>query len=139
MIDEDESFGNPNQATLWSEFRTAYPFRPFCLLVPSDGSNMQVPSAFLTDLNARVIYNVVRDYGVVGAAMDWYTMCGLSAYYVDWVGLFIDDSGSMIESNVAASRDLLYSTLESNNISVQKVVNSNENWILPFMTTLVPV
>jgi hypothetical protein len=100
---------------------------------------MQVPSAFLTDLNARVIYNVVRDNGVVGDAMDWYTMCGLSAYYVDWVGLFIDNSGSMSESNVAASRDLLYSTLASNNISVQKVVNSNENWILPFMTTLVPV
>jgi hypothetical protein len=102
-----------------------------------------VPSAFVSDPNARVIYNVVRDYGAAGAAMDWYTMCGLNAYNgtgtVNWVGLFIDNSGSMTESEVAASRDLLYAKLASINVTVQKVVNGNENWILPFMTTLVPV
>ena len=144
VIDKDDSFGSPNQATLWSSFRAMYPFRPFCLLVPVGGYTIvNVPSAFLADSNARVIYKVVRDNGNTGAAMDWYMMCGLNAYNgtgtVDWVGLFIDDYGSMRESQVAASRDLLYAKLASISISVQKVFNGNENWILPFMTMLVPV
>jgi hypothetical protein len=142
VIDEDSSFGTPNQATLWYSFRTLYPSRPFCLLVPSTGNNIMVPLDFKSDPNARVIYNVVWDNGAAGAAMDWYTMCGLNAYSgtgtVNWVGLFIDNSGSMTESQVVASRDLLYAKLALISISVQKVVNGNENWILPFMMTLVP-
>jgi len=143
VIDEDDGFGSPNQVELWNQFRSRFPARPFCLLVPSSSTSNTVtpPDSFLTDDLTIVHYDVVRDNDDVSLAMDWVSMCGLNLYTntnVQWVGLFIDDSGSMRESNVAASRDEFYTRLEQQGIEVKKVVNPNENWILPFLETLVP-
>eukprot|EP00977_Amphora_coffeiformis_P027340 scaffold34604_cov164-Amphora_coffeaeformis.AAC.8 len=141
VIDEDSSFGSPGQATLWSDFRTKYPARPFCLLVPNPEGSVSVPQNFLDDGLTFVHYNVIRDGGEAAQALDWESMCGLNFYSsanVGWVGVFIDDSGSMKEAQVAASRDLFYKNIEAKGIQVKQVVNGNENWILPFLTTLVP-
>lgn len=142
VIDEDDNFYG-RQTAKWNEFRTLYPNRPFCLLVPNPEGDIGVPAEFLSDPNTMVQYDIVRDFGDVSQVEDWVRLCGLDKYAgtnnkVGWVGLFIDDSGSMWEYEVAASRDLFYESLASAGIQVKKVVNGDENWIEPFLTTLVP-
>lgn len=146
VIDEDSSFGNgPEQQALWDEFRATYPSRPFCLLIvaeKADGTLTPPPPNFVNDTMVAIHYNVTRDYGNESLAMDWVTICGLEKYEntgtVDWVGLFVDNSGSMVETEVYASETLFNNTLAAMNMSVKKVANDEENWILPFMTELVP-
>ena len=140
VIDEDSSF-NGQQQTTWNQFRSSYPTRPFCLLVPNPAGSIFTPANFTSDPRVTIVYDIVRDNGVASNAMDWVDLCGLDIYTsanVPFVGLFIDDSGSMREFQVAASRDLFNKTLAANGITIQKVVNGNENWILPFLTTLTP-
>lgn len=141
VIDEDSSFGIPDQATLWSQFRATYPSRPFCLLVPGDGTDMNVPQNFLDDSLAAVQYNIIRDNGDSAQAEDWYKMCAIDLYTSSntaSVGLFVDNSGSLTFPEVQASYNLFQSNVQKAGIVVQEVVNSDENWILPFLTTLVP-
>lgn len=141
VIDEDDSFGTPNQEALWTEFRTRYPARPFCLLVPKPEGYVGVPSNFLADDLTIVEYNIIRDDGDPANAEDWAVKCGLNFYtsnQVGYVGLFVDDSGSMRKYEVQASYDKFKAFMATQNIEVKEVVNGNENWILPFLTTLVP-
>ena len=124
---------------MWANFRETYPSRPFCLLVTGPEAKIRIPDDFRSDSLARYTDQVVRDNGNASIADDWLTLCGLENYTsvnVDWVGVFIDDSGSMREAQVAASRDLFYGALKALGIQVRNVVNGQENWILPFMTTL---
>ena len=144
VIDEDDSFGGgQQQEILWSEFRGNYPDRPFCLLIPADGSGMSIPENFSSDGLTITHFDITRDNGDVSKAENWTSLCGLSEFFsagigVDFVGLFIDDSGSMRETEVLASRDLFYSSIELEGATIKKVVNGNENWIEPFLTTLAP-
>ena len=115
VIDEDASFGHgPQQEIAWNEFRERYPHRPFCLLMQPPGNNekMSIPENFSND-GLITQSNIVRDDGDVSKASDWATLCGLTKFFaagigVDFVGLFIDDSGSLYESQVRASRDLSF-------------------------------
>ena len=141
VIDEDESFGYPNQTDMWSEFRAAYPSRPFCLLVPGPEGYVQIPDAFKSDPNALVLYDIPRDYGQTTLRSDWVDLCDLGGYTpttVPWVAVFVDDSGSLMKYEVNASYNLLVSELQNQGIGVKDVVNADENWILPFLTTLAP-
>ncbi|KAG7337935.1 hypothetical protein IV203_032068 [Nitzschia inconspicua] len=130
VIDEDDSFGSPNQYQLWESFRQAYPVRPFRLLVPNPEGGVTIPSNFQEDPYTVVRFDVVRDYGRNYDAEDWMSLCGLQDYdgkttSVGFVGLFLDDSGSLKKSEVIA---FLARTTERN-IQVKEVVNGNENWI----------
>ena len=141
VIDEDDGFGyGSEQEKAWADFRNLYPNRPFCLLIPNPESKIAMPDNFRNDDRAIWAGGVTRDGGDPNMAMNWFNMCGLNLYKdtdVKFVGLFIDDSGSMKEYQVAASRDLFVNKLKAEGIEVKKVVNSAENWIEPFMTTLV--
>jgi hypothetical protein len=141
VIDEDDSFGG-NQEEMWATFRQQYPARPFCLLVPNPQGSVAIPANFLSDPLAIVYFDIARDNGDKNLAVDWFTMCGLNLYgnqgAVDWVGLFIDDSGSLNEYEVSASKEMFESNLAAIGVSVNQVVNADENWILPFLTELVP-
>lgn len=75
VIDEDSSFGNPDQATLWAEFRSEYPSRPFCL-IGIEPTGLAVPQNFLDDGFAGYISNVARDYGDSSLASSWMELCG---------------------------------------------------------------
>jgi hypothetical protein len=141
VIDEDSSFGTPNQAAQWTEVRTQYPSRPFCLLVPNPIGKVGIPSNFLADDLTIVEYNIVRDFGDQAIAEDWAVKCGLNFYasnQVGYVGLFVDDSGSLEKSEVIASYDKFIAFMATQTIEIKKVVNTEENWILSFLTTLVP-
>ena len=127
----------------WDDFRNKYPARPFCLLVPEeDGYGILTPpDNFLSDSLTTVEFNITRDKNDTTKISDWVDKCGLDMYNtakVRWVALFIDDSGSMNEWQVEASRDNFYEQMAKQGIEVKKVVNGDENWILPFLTTLAP-
>jgi hypothetical protein len=145
VIDEDDNFGG-NQQQLWNQFRTKYPSRPFCLLIPNANSfpinnTISMPPNFINDTLVTIKNGLIRDNGNVSLAYDWRTMCGLNSYTsanVPWVGLFVDDSGSMTRAEVIASINKFQQDMNKSNIQIKEVVNGNENWILPFLTTLVP-
>ena len=49
----------------------------------------------------------------------------------------VDNSGSMIQDEVQASFDRFVNNMTAQRIRVKQVVNMDENWVRPFMTTLV--
>jgi len=145
VIDEDSSFsdcdGCSDQATMWNNFRDRYPNRPFCLLVVKDGIPPVIPPTnFQNDTNTVWHSNIPRDNGNETLAVNWRNLCGLGSYtpeVVPSVGLFVDDSGSMTKFDVSASYNKFLNDMAAQGIHVEEVVNNQENWILPFMTTLV--
>ena len=140
VIDEDDNF-SPYQESTWEDFRSKHPSRPFCLLIPNPESAVEIPSNFKSDDLTVWYSNIVRDYGDPTKAEDWATKCGLNLYdsnSIGYVALFVDDSGSMKKSQVIASYEKFVADMRSMSIKVKPVVNSEENWIRPFLTTLVP-
>lgn len=80
---------------------------------------------------------VNRDNGDPNVASDWYTICSLeNVPEGSKIALFIDTSGSMTQSTIQASYDLLLSKLSEKNISIISVTNSQEDWITPFLVDL---
>jgi hypothetical protein len=80
---------------------------------------------------------VNRDNGVAADATDWYAICDLdNVPDGSSIALFIDNSGSMRQSTVQASYDLLVSKLNARGITITTVTNSNEDWITPFLVNL---
>ena len=148
VIDEDSSFTyyppKKDQAELWDDFKAAYPSRPFCLLVieeGADGTVKPLPLNFTSDPYVTYKFNVTRDGGNAALAENWVDFCGLGSYTkanVQFIGMFIDNSGSMTVSDVQASTSLFLSNLSAKGIEVKPVNNAHENWIYPFMTELVP-
>jgi len=80
---------------------------------------------------------VNRDDGVAADATDWYAICDLdNVPDGSSIALFIDGSGSMRQSTVQASYDLLVSKLNARGITITTVTNTNEDWITPFLVNL---
>ena len=80
---------------------------------------------------------VNRDNGVEANVSDWYTICDLDSIPDgSSIAVFIDGSGSMTQSNVQASYNLLISKLNARGITITTVTNSNEDWITPFLVDL---
>lgn len=78
-----------------------------------------------------------RDNGNPQLVSDWYKICNIDSLPEgSKIALFIDTSGSMTQSTIQASYDLLLSKLAEKNISVITVTNPNEDWITPFLTEL---
>ena len=84
---------------------------------------------------------VNRDQGDTAQESDWFNLCGLSVYSsasVPFIGLFIDQSGSMTLGTVQASYNKFLADLNTAGLVFQEVTNSNEEWVDPFLTTLAP-
>lgn len=80
---------------------------------------------------------VNRDNGNTDLASDWYTICGLENIPEgSSIAVFIDNSGSMTQTTVQASYNLLVSKLNARGITITTVTNSNEDWITPFLVDL---
>ena len=76
---------------------------------------------------------VNRDNGNAANVSDWYTICGLDKLPNNSkVAIFIDKSGSMTQSTISASYDLLMSKLQARNMDVITKTDMNEDWIAPF-------
>lgn len=100
-----------------------------------------IPESYQSDDYTSFHFDIRRDGGNEAEVENWASLCGLDVYTssnVGFVGLFVDDSGSMKKSQVIASYNKLVADLAAKGIEVREVVNSHENWIVPFLTTLVP-
>jgi hypothetical protein len=143
VIDESDSYTDDHINRKWLSFRTRFPTRPFCLLQPIDpdnGAYLYFPTQpdFLTD--PRVTYAVVnRDEGDVSYTMDWLSLCGyqdIARTGIDFISFFIDESGSMDRTTVAASLLKFTNDLIVANLTYCLVYDTNEDWITPFDTEL---
>ena len=142
VIDESDNFTDEQINALWKMFRATYPFRPFCLLIPDDPqfSSFFLPTdpSFVNDTRAVSAY-VNQDDGDPTLASNWLDECGfknLATSGVGYVGLFVDESGSMNRYTVMASLMMLFQDLDAINVTYCTVVNGEENWITPFNTQL---
>jgi len=144
VIDE---WNNRAYNSEWATFRQRFPQRPFCLLVPNS-SIQTLPNGFARDtvnnpdgIDRTVAFTVNRDNGIAASASDWLSICGLDSLTpenVDFVGLFVDDSGSMRVATVAASLGVFEGEMADRGVEIRRVVNSAERYIDPFLTNLAP-
>jgi len=80
---------------------------------------------------------VNRDGGNANNVSDWYTLCNLDSLpNGSKIAVFIDVSGSMTQSTIQASHDLLMQKLNARNMDVIVVTNPSEDWITPFQQIL---
>jgi hypothetical protein len=135
----------------WVEFRTAYPARPFCLLQPvnsgfvdpANGNGLYLPSTFVNDTRATH-FNITREdgYHVIPNTppfANWFDLCNIAVYAatgVEFVGLYVDVSGSMDESTVRSMLANFTTTLNQTGLAFKSLYDGNEDWILPFLTDL---
>ena len=74
-------------------------------------------------LDRTIASTVNRDNGSVETRSDWQTICGLdslSSENVQFVGLFVDDSGSMRVSTVSASLDKFEADMAAKGIEIRR-------------------
>ncbi len=144
VIDESDNFSDLVIEQKWENFRAQYPDRPFCLLRPLYDGRLYLPPAFVND--TRTIFaDVSRDdlgtSSIIPGPSDWFSICGFSVYQgsdIEYIGNFIDTSGSMVLATVAESNALFLEKANNANLSIRQVDNTLEDWITPFITTLVP-
>eukprot|EP00986_Skeletonema_menzelii_P011448 scaffold5903_cov81-Skeletonema_menzelii.AAC.4 len=149
VIDE---WDNRDFSAEWANFRTQYPKRPFCLLVPySSYSNgkIRLPDGFDGDtvnnpdgIDRTTYAHVNRDESVTSQASDWFQICGLSKYEAatdfNFIGAFIDVSTSLTFDTVYASAALFARKLRCAGLSTDYVFNAHERWLDPFFVSLKP-
>lgn len=141
VIDES-SIADSAINTRWNTFRTNWPDRPFCLLQPLNPNpslqKLFLPTSpdFISDpLNTFMIVN--RDNGDESLEEDWLRICGYTNLRsVEFIGLFVDTSGSMPRGTVQASMDKLDRELAAVGLTYCTVPNPAEDWISPFNTLL---
>ena len=143
VIDESDSNSDFEKVIdeRWSSFRFEYPSRPFCLLQPLNpsNSNLYKPPDFLSD-PLVTFATVNRDEGDPALASNWLTACNytnLATSGIDFVGLFVDESGSMTRDTVRASLNKLFVDVSAAGVTYCLVYDeSSENWITPFIYDL---
>jgi len=89
----------------------------------------------------RTIWADVTRDGEGAPISDWFSVCELDKYSfgdVQFVGLFYDTSGSMTLSTAAGSLAKFKDDLSAAGLTYMEVFDSNEGWITPFITSLVP-
>jgi hypothetical protein len=136
--------------TKWTEFRATYPDRPFCLLQPVNigflgqlnFNGLYLPPNFVNDTKATH-FNITREDGSLvipnPPLADWYNLCNMAVYAatgVDFVGLFVDISGSMNEGTVRSMLTNFTTALNRTGLAFKQLYDGNEDWILPFLTDL---
>ena len=99
--------------------------------------NAETPISYMRDSHLgegnHGPYLVTRDGGSTFLTTDWFKLCRLDeASPGTIVGLFVDTSGSMTLSTVAASYNLFYQRCAENGLQISEVQNGDEDWILPF-------
>jgi len=147
IIDESDNFSDANIEAKWATFRTTYPDRPFCLLQPLDSalSRLYLPPSFLSDSRTTFAQVSRDDLGpaseIQPSPSDWFGICGFGVYEgsdIDFIGKFLDTSGSMNETTVQASNSMFDQKVSAASLTIEEVFNEDEDWITPFLTTLVP-
>ena len=148
VIDESNNGDNAPSIAEYNTFRETFPNRKHSLLQPvSTGaartSELMISalesiyvSGFGTDTslngNEIKVYPVNRDNGSADNASDWFDIVGIQTGTITKLALFVDISGSMTLSTVAASYAKFIGTCTDAGITVRQESNQQEDWIEPF-------
>ena len=92
-------------------------------------------------IDRTTVVNVIRDDGDPAKAEDWFELCNLGRYKnaIEFIGTYIDESGSTKFVDIEASAILFARKLRCAGISVDYVFgDTTEDWIKPFLTSLKP-
>jgi hypothetical protein len=145
VIDESTKKTDAYHTQKWDEFRAAYPKRPFCLLRPFEvgGEKLFLPPKFVADPDVK-FYNITQEDAkqpVVPRSplQNWYTLCDIGSFAatgINFVGLFIDTSGSMTAATVKVMTETFITNLTSAGLKYKTLLNMDEDWILPFIAEL---
>lgn len=88
----------------------------------------------------RTTFQIVdRDQGNTSLASDWAGICDidvLASTGIDYVALFVDQSGSMSLDTVLASYNKFVEDLATAGLTFQEVLTTQEDWITPFIVIL---
>lgn len=133
VCDENDATSQSTMNSNWNTFLTRFPDSQLYCLQPGIGG-MRVPPNFTSSGFGFGPILVNRDNGNANQASDWFSICNLGdALQGTVVQLSIDNSGSMTNSTVQASIDLLLAKCAQSGLSVQLRGMSRENWIAPFL------
>ncbi len=148
VIDENDGVPTSITNTDWQNFRAKWPDRPFYVLHVSENAGttgpwtgLSVPSGVQEGFT---VIEVNRDTGNAAWQSDWYDQVGLSTLpRGSMVTLWIDSSGSMYESDVAASLQLFEKNCQEGDIVINRKdgefpgMYGGEAYIYPFIDNLV--
>ena len=148
VIDENDGVPLSITNTDWQNFRAKWPDRPFYVLHVSENNGttgpwvgLSVPSGVQEGFT---VIEVNRDTGNAAWQSDWYNQVGLSTLpRGSMVTLWIDSSGSMYESDVAASLQLFEKNCQEGDIVINRKdgefpgMYGGEAYIYPFIDNLV--
>jgi len=145
IIDENSNQSQSQVNADWTEFRTAWPDRPFNILHAKNASGtawegLTLPSNATQGVDYEY-YQIERDPSTTltsfSGSYDWFTLTGCDSLPGGaTVALFIDDSGSMNVEDVQDQLGEFEADCAANNISIIRLYNGNEEMIRPFITTL---
>ena len=148
VIDENDGVPTSITNTDWQNFRAKWPDRPFYVLHVSENNGttgpwtgLSVPSGVQEGFT---VIEVNRDTGNAAWQSDWYNQVGLSTLpRGSMVTLWIDSSGSMYESDVAASLQLFEKNCQEGDLTINRKdgefpgMYGGEAYIYPFIDNLV--
>ena len=148
VIDENDGVPTSIINTDWQNFRAKWPDRPFYVLHVSAGAGTTGPWTGLTGPSGVqegfTVIEVNRDTGNAVWQSDWYNQVGLSTLpRGSMVTLWIDSSGSMFESDVAASLQLFEKNCQEGDLTINRKdgefpgMYGGEAYIYPFIDNLV--
>ena len=148
VIDESNNGDNAPSIAEYNTFRETFPNRKHFLLQPvssgvANTSALMISalesiyiSGFGTDTslngNEIKVHPVNRDQGSADNASDWFDIVGIQTGSITKLALFVDISGSMTLSTVAASYAKFIGTCTDAGITVRQESNQQEDWIEPF-------
>jgi len=148
VIDENDGVPTSVINTDWQNFRAKWPERPFYVLHVSENAGTTGPWVGLTGPSGVqegfTVIEVNRDTGNAAWQSDWYDQVGLSTLpRGSMVTLWIDSSGSMYESDVAASLELFEKNCQEGDLTINRKdgefpgMYGGEAYIYPFIDNLV--
>ena len=148
VIDENDGVPLSITNTDWQNFRAKWPDRPFYVLHVSENAGVNGPWTGLSIPSGVqegfTVIQVNRDTGNAVWQSDWYNQVGLSTLpRGSMVTLWIDSSGSMFESDVAASLQLFEKNCQEGDLTINRKdgefpgMYGGEAYIYPFIDNLV--
>ena len=145
VIDENSNQNQTQVNTDWTDFRTAWPDRPFHVLHAKNQAGtawdgLTLPTNATQGVDYEY-YQIERDPSTpltsFTGTYDWFTLTGCDSLPSGaTVALFIDDSGSLNVADVEDQLGEFEADCAANNISIVRLYNANEEFIKPFITTL---
>ena len=145
LIDENDGQTQADLDTDWTNFRNAWPDRPFHLLHVKNGAGtgwgtLTTPTGAVQGTD-YYYYQIERDPATpltsYSGSYDWFTLTGLNTLPSGaTVALFIDDSGSMNVADVQDQLDEFEADCTAANITIIRLYNTSEQYVEPFITTL---